>query len=59
LTLEELQLRHLVRVLDRVQGNKARAAEILGVGRNTIYHMLSRRRTGADSQSYRVKEPLN
>jgi DNA-binding NtrC family response regulator len=59
LTLEELQLRHLVRVLDRVQGNKARAAEILGVGRNTIYHMLSRRRTGADSQSHGDKEPLN
>jgi DNA-binding NtrC family response regulator len=44
LTLEELQLRHLQRVLSRVHGNKARAAEILGIGRNTIYQMLSRRR---------------
>lgn len=59
LTLEELQLRHLVRVLNRVQGNKARAAEILGVGRNTIYHMLSRRRTGAENPPHRDKEPLN
>jgi len=40
--LEQLQQRHLLRVLSRVQGNKARAAEILGVGRNTIYQMLSR-----------------
>ena len=52
LTLEELQLRHLLRVLNRVHGNKARAAEILGVGRNTIYQMLSRRRS-ADEQSQR------
>jgi DNA-binding NtrC family response regulator len=52
LTLEELQLRHLLRVLSRVHGNKARAAEILGVGRNTIYQMLNRRRT-AEEQSQR------
>jgi len=31
-----------VRVLERVGGNKARAAEILGVGRATIYQLLSR-----------------
>jgi DNA-binding NtrC family response regulator len=52
LTLEELQLRHLLRVLNRVHGNKARAAEILGVGRNTIYQMLNRRRA-AENQSQR------
>jgi DNA-binding NtrC family response regulator len=52
LTLEELQLRYLTRVLSRVHGNKARAAEILGVGRNTIYQMLSRRRM-AEEQSQR------
>jgi len=51
LTLEELQHRHLVRVLNRVRGNKAQAAEILGVGRNTIYQMLSRWRIQADSRS--------
>ncbi len=42
LSLEELQRRHVVRVLERVGGNKARAAEILGVGRATIYQLLSR-----------------
>jgi len=41
-SLEELQKRHLMRVLERVGGNKARAAEILGIGRATIYHLLSR-----------------
>jgi DNA-binding NtrC family response regulator len=41
-SLEELQRRHVVRVLERVGGNKARAAEILGIGRATIYELLSR-----------------
>jgi DNA-binding NtrC family response regulator len=42
ISLEELQRRHVVRVLERVGGNKARAAEILGVGRATVYQLLSR-----------------
>jgi DNA-binding NtrC family response regulator len=41
-SLEELQRRHVLRVLERVGGNKARAAEILGVGRATIYQLLSK-----------------
>jgi len=41
-TLETMQQRYLRKVLDLVGGNKAKAAEILGVGRNTIYQMLSR-----------------
>ena len=44
LSLEELQKRHILRVLDLVGGNKSRAAEILGVGRATIYELLSRMR---------------
>jgi transcriptional regulator with PAS, ATPase and Fis domain len=42
LSLEELQRRHILRVLQGVGGNKARAAEILGIGRATIYQLLSR-----------------
>jgi DNA-binding NtrC family response regulator len=40
-SFEEMHRRHLQRVLERVGGNKAQAAEILGVGRSTIYSMLA------------------
>jgi two-component system response regulator AtoC len=43
MTLEEVQSRHLEYILKLVEGNKARAAEILGVSRATIYDMLARR----------------
>jgi len=50
LSFEDLQRRHLVHVLERVGGNKARAAEILGVSRTTIYEMLAR--IDGDRQSH-------
>jgi DNA-binding NtrC family response regulator len=49
LSLEEMQNRYLLHVLHRVGGNKAKAAEILGIGRNTIYQMLSRVNTWPSS----------
>jgi len=42
LTLEAMTQRYLSQVLQQVGGNKARAAEILGVSRGTIYEMLAR-----------------
>ena len=42
LSLEEMQRRHVLKVLECVGGNKARAAEVLGIGRATIYELLSR-----------------
>jgi DNA-binding NtrC family response regulator len=42
LTMEEVQRRHLIRVLEHVRGNKSRAAEILGVSRGTIYELLAK-----------------
>jgi len=48
LTLEEVGSQHLEYVLKLVGGNKAKAAELLGVSRATVYDMLARRirRTG-------------
>jgi len=42
ITLEAMQQRYVLQVLHHVRGNKAKAAEVLGIGRNTIYQMLSR-----------------
>jgi len=49
LTLDELQRRHILRVLEAVGGSKPRAAEILGIGRATIYQILSRMKEGNES----------
>ena len=42
ITLKALEVRYLRRVLSLVDGNKTRAAEILGVDRRTLYRMLER-----------------
>ena len=41
-TLAELERRHVACVLERVAGNKAAAARILGIERKTLYRMLER-----------------
>ena len=42
LTLDEVEKRHLMRVLRETGGNKARAAKILGIDRRTLYRMVER-----------------
>ncbi len=41
-TLDEIERRYLVHVLERVEGNRTRAAEVLGIDRRTLYRMLER-----------------
>ncbi|HBH81110.1 MAG TPA: sigma-54-dependent Fis family transcriptional regulator, partial [Nitrospira sp.] len=42
LTLEEVEKRHLIRVLKETKGNKVKAAKILGIDRRTLYRMAER-----------------
>jgi DNA-binding NtrC family response regulator len=46
ISLNELQKRHTMRVLQRVGGNKSQAAAILGISRSTMYQFLARGRAG-------------
>ena len=57
LSLEEVQNRHLQRVLRHVGGDKTKAAEILGIGRSTLYNLLSKAKTGpqADAESAKAE----
>jgi DNA-binding NtrC family response regulator len=41
-TLDDLERRYLLHVLDAANGNKTRAAEILGIDRRTLYRMAER-----------------
>jgi DNA-binding NtrC family response regulator len=42
LTLEEVQKRHVLYVLEQVGNNKARAADVLDISRATLYNFLER-----------------
>jgi transcriptional regulator with PAS, ATPase and Fis domain len=44
-SLEEIKRRHVLSVLKTVEGNKTRAAQILGVDRKTLYRMMRNWRT--------------
>ncbi len=43
LTLEEVRREHIERVLQTCQGNRLRAAQMLGIGRTSLYRFLKRR----------------
>ena len=52
-SLEEVQRRHVQRVLKVVKDNKAQAAEILGIGRTTLYRILAEDEALAENESKR------
>src|SRR6185295_20104352 len=41
-TLDDLERRYLLHVLEAANGNRTRAAEILGIDRRTLYRMAER-----------------
>jgi DNA-binding NtrC family response regulator len=47
LTLAEVERRYVQRVLESVDGNKARAAKILGINRATVYRILQEKTKAA------------
>ncbi|MDT4898121.1 MAG: two-component system, NtrC family, response regulator AtoC [Acidobacteriota bacterium] len=49
-SLDELERRYLLHVLKTVNGNRTRAAEILGVDRRTLYRMAERFRIELDKE---------
>ncbi len=51
-TLAEIEARHLKRVLDGVNWNKARAADVLGINRSTLYEKI--RSYGIERESPRT-----
>ena len=51
LPLEEIRRQHIRRVLDACEGNRVRAAQLLGIGRTSLYRFLKRsekKPTGTD-----------
>jgi DNA-binding NtrC family response regulator len=49
LTLAEVDRRHVQRVLESVDGNKLKAARILGISRDKLYRILAEAESGAHS----------
>src|SRR6478735_2734613 len=48
-TIDELERRYIMRVLKLVEGNKSRAAQLLGLDRRTLYRKLDRYGEGSGS----------
>jgi DNA-binding NtrC family response regulator len=56
ISLDELERRYIARALKLLNGNKARAAQLLGVDRRTLYRRLGKY---ASSESSRPAPPMN
>lgn len=55
MSLEEMELRHLNDVLQFHAGNREEAAALLGIGRATVYRMLTKRKVSAAIPPARIR----
>jgi DNA-binding NtrC family response regulator len=53
LTLDEVERQHIIATLRYTEGNKLRAAELLGIGRYSLYRKAERLGIDLDSLSVR------
>ena len=49
-SLDELERRYLLHVLETSSGNRTRAAEIMGIDRRTLYRMIERYRIDGEAE---------
>jgi two-component system response regulator HydG len=59
LSLEELERRYIARALKLLNGNKARAAQLLGVDRRTLYRRLGKYATSGSGSKTANAPPVN
>ena len=57
LTLREVQRRHILWVLEKVAGNRAQAAQLLGTSERTFYRLLEKHRRGGSLTGSKPKVP--
>ena len=55
LSLEEMRDAHIERVLELCQGNRLRAAQVLGIGRTSLYRYLKRDKSANREKSLHAK----
>jgi transcriptional regulator of acetoin/glycerol metabolism len=50
ITLEALEKEQIRSILEKTEGNKAKAAELLGIDRSTLYRMIKRHSIEVDGE---------
>jgi two-component system response regulator HydG len=58
LPLEELERRYIARVLKLLNGNKSRAAQLLGLDRRTLYRRLEKQEKQEKQETHRADRPM-